>query len=86
MLLYFCKAIFACLPDKGYVLRRADNFKELFAAFSCNYHHTLNDIHKKGEVLMRTGSAFGPAESIHISSMDWHLSIKKLFERLSESC
>lgn len=35
---------------------------------------------------MRAGSAFGPIESIQISSMDWHLSIKKLFERLSQSC
>lgn len=86
MLLYFCKAIFACLPDKGCVLRRANNFGELFAVFSCNYHLTLNDIHKKGGVLMRAGSAFGPVESIQISSMDWHVSIKKWFERLPEPC
>lgn len=70
MLLSFCKAIFACLPDKGCSLRRANNFGEVSAVFSCNYHPSLNDVHEKGEVLMRAGSASGPIESIQILSVE----------------
>lgn len=51
MLLSFCKAIFACLPEKG-CLRRANNVGELSAVFSCNYHLSLNNIHKKGDIFM----------------------------------
>lgn len=38
--------------------------------FSCNYHPSLNDVHEKGEVLMRAGSASGPIESIQILSVE----------------
>lgn len=32
-------------------LRRANNFGKLSAVFSCNYHLSLNDIHKRGDIL-----------------------------------
>lgn len=75
--------LFACHPDKGYSLRRANSFEDLTAVFSCNYLLTLKDIHEKGEFLMRAGSALGPSESIQVSSMQWHFSVKNLSTRLS---